>query len=79
MIFTLVIAYLQDLLTARPGAGGSLLALQKVSADGLTTGAYAVGAWAQGYATVAVLGAAISLAAMATLLRLHRECAPGPS
>jgi SET family sugar efflux transporter-like MFS transporter len=69
-IYTLAIAYLQDLLHQRPGAGASLIALQRVASDGLSTAIYGFGAWVQGYATVAVLGALVAGAAMTALLRL---------
>lgn len=72
LIYTLAIAYLQDLLAARPGAGSSLIAVQQVAAQGLTTAIYGVGAWAQGYATVALLGASASVLAMGAILRIDR-------
>lgn len=81
-LFTLAIGYLQDLLARRPGAGGSLIAVQRVAAEGLTTAIYGFGAWAQGYATVSVLGAGAMLIAMGTILRLdgvsRRTPAPLP-
>lgn len=70
LIYTLAIGYLQDLLAARPGAGASLIALQRVSAEGLTTAVYGIGAYVQGYATVAVLGGVVAVAAVAAILRL---------
>lgn len=70
LIFTLAIAYLQDLLARRPGAGGSLLAVQRVAAEGLAVTLYGLGAWAQGYALVSLLAAGAILLAMAALLRL---------
>ncbi|WP_210529350.1 MFS transporter [Rubellimicrobium arenae] len=72
LIYTLAIAYLQDLLHARPGAGASLIAIQRVSAEGLSTAIYGFGAWAQGYATVSLLGAVATLTAMGMILRLDR-------
>jgi SET family sugar efflux transporter-like MFS transporter len=83
LIYTLAIAYLQDLLAARPGAGASLIALQRVSAEGLTTAVFAVGAFVQGYATVSVMGGLLAIAAMAVILRLDgvrhpsEEAGPG--
>ena len=73
LIYTLGIAYLQDLLHARPGAGGSLIAVQRVASEGLTTAIYGLGAWMQGYATVSILGAVLTLAAMGAVLRLDRN------
>lgn len=81
LIYPLAIAYLQDLLAERPGAGGSLIAVQRVAAEGLTTAIFGLGAWAQGYATVALLGAGAILLAMGTILRLDAPQAkkPGPA
>jgi MFS family permease len=79
LIFTLAIAYLQDLLGRRPGAGGSLLAVQRIAAEGLAIAAFAGGTAAValaggsalvGYAAAGALGALAILAAMAALLRL---------
>jgi hypothetical protein len=75
LVYTLAIAYLQDLLRERPGAGSSLIAVQRVAAEGLTTAVYGIGASLQGYATVGVLGAALAVAAVATILRL--DAGPG--
>lgn len=69
-IFTLAIAYLQDLLASRPGAGGSLLAVQRIAAEGLAVTLYGLGSWAQGYALVSLLAAATILLAVAALVRL---------
>lgn len=82
LIYTLAIGYLQDLMADRPGAGGSLIAVQRVAAEGLTTALYGFGAWAQGYATVALLGAAATVLAMGTILWLDRDQVskkPGPA
>ncbi len=81
VIFTPAIADLQDLLARRPGAGGSLLAVQRLAAEGLATTIYGVGATVQGYATVALLGAGTAILAVSTLLWLDRPQAsknPGP-
>lgn len=72
-IYTLAIGYLQDLLHARPGAGASLIAVQRVAAEGLTTAIYGIGAALQGYATVSILGALLTLAAMGAILQLDRR------
>jgi MFS family permease len=81
LIYPLAIAYLQDLLAERPGAGGSLIAVQRVAAEGLTTAIFGLGAWAQGYATVALLGAGAVLLAMGAILRLdgRQPKKPGPA
>lgn len=73
LLFTQAIAYLQDLLARRPGAGGSLIAVQRVAAEGLTAAVYGLGAWAQGYATVSLLAAAAILLGMGAILRLDRR------
>lgn len=72
LIFPLAIGYLQDLMARRPGAGGSLIAVQRIAAESLSTGVFAAGTALQGYATVALLAAAAILAAAAALLRLDR-------
>ncbi len=72
LIYLPALGYLQDLLGRRAGAGASLLALQRLSSDGLTAAIYAFGAWAAGYWLVAVLGAATTLGAIATVAWLDR-------
>jgi hypothetical protein len=72
LLYTLAIGYLQDLLAQRPGAGGSLIAVQRVAAEGLSTTIFGFGAWVQGYATVSVLAAGAILLAMGAILRLDR-------
>ena len=72
LIYLPALGYLQDLLGRRAGAGASLLALQRLSSDGLTAAIYAFGAWAAGYWLVAVLGAAATLAAITTVAWLDR-------
>jgi SET family sugar efflux transporter-like MFS transporter len=72
LIYLPALGYLQDLLGNRAGAGASLIALQRLSSDGLAAAIYAFGAWASGYWLVAVLGAAVTLAAIATTLWLDR-------
>jgi hypothetical protein len=81
LLFTLAIGYLQDLLAARPGAGGSLLAVQRIAAEGLSASLFALGAAVQGYATVSLLAAATILIAMGTLLSLDgtQSKKPGPA
>lgn len=57
-ILTLPIGYLQDLLQDRPGAGSSLMAVQKVVADVFCAVAFAAGTAIGGYGTAALIGAA---------------------
>jgi MFS transporter, SET family, sugar efflux transporter len=61
IILTLPIAYLQDLLASRPGAGSSLISLQRVIGDTLAAGAFAIGTYASGYAFAACLGSTLAL------------------
>ena len=72
LIYLPALGYLQDLLGKRAGAGASLIALQRLSSDGLSAAIYAFGAWAAGYWLVAVLGALVTLAAVAMTVWLDR-------
>lgn len=72
-ILTLPIAYLQDLMSARPGTGASLIALQKVASDTTCAIVFATGTWAGGYALAATLGAIVMLSGCATLLYVDRK------
>ncbi len=58
---TVPIAYLQDLLADRPGAGASLMAVQRLAGDAIAAFCFAVGTTLAGYGLVAVLGVAVSL------------------
>jgi MFS transporter, SET family, sugar efflux transporter len=62
VILTVPIAYLQDLLADRPGAGASLMAVQRLVGDVLAALCFALGTAVAGYGTVAVLGVIVSLA-----------------
>lgn len=73
MILTLPIAYLQDLMADRPGAGSSLMALQRITADGCAALAFAVGTTFAGYGLAALIGAAMALLAAAALWHLDRS------
>lgn len=72
MIYLPALAYLQDLLGSRPGAGASLVALQRLSSDGLCAVIFAFGAWASGYGLVAILGAITTVAAVSAVIWLDR-------
>ncbi|MBI1170317.1 MFS transporter [bacterium] len=61
VIITTPISYYQDLLSARPGAAASMLAVQKLVADVLTAAIFALGSQVGGFETVAVMGVAVSL------------------
>ncbi len=60
-VISLPISYYQDLLRDRPGAASAMLALQKLVADVLAAGAFALGTAIGGYQTVAFMGAAITI------------------
>ncbi len=77
LIYALAIGYLQDLLGNRAGAGASLMSLQRVAADGLCAGIFALGAYLGGYGLVAVMGAVSIVIAMAGILWLDRNRGPG--
>jgi hypothetical protein len=72
MIYLPAMIYLQELLGNRAGAGASLIAVQRLSSDGLCAAIFAFGAWASGYGLVAVLGAITTLMAIGMLLWLER-------
>ena len=67
VILTLPIAYLQDLLSDRPGTGAALMALQRLSGDVMAAICFAVGTAISGYGLVAVLGAVVSLSGAVVL------------
>ncbi|NHB78069.1 MFS transporter [Rhodobacter calidifons] len=64
---TVPIAYLQDLLADRPGAGASLMALQRLAGDVIAASCFALGTALSGYGMVALLGVAASMAGAAAL------------
>lgn len=72
MIYALAVGYLQDLLGTRAGAGSSLIALQRAVAEGTGAAIFAFGTWVYGYAIVPWIAAAISILAMAAIIRLDR-------
>ncbi len=73
MIYLPALVYLQELLGNRAGAGASLIAVQRLSSDGLCAAIFAFGAWASGYGLVAILGAVTTVAAVTILLWLERS------
>lgn len=70
---TVPIAYLQDLLADRPGAGASLMALQRLAGDVIAASCFAAGTMLAGYGTVALLGVAASLVGAAALWAADRR------
>lgn len=67
VILTVPIAYLQDLLADRPGAGASLMAIQRLAGDVTAATCFALGTFVASYGMVAVLGVAASLVGAAAL------------
>jgi hypothetical protein len=70
---TVPIAYLQDLLADRPGAGASLMAVQRLAGDVIAALCFALGTLVAGYGTVAFLGVIVSLAAAVALWAADRR------
>lgn len=73
IVLTLPIAYLQDLLSARPGAGSSLISVQRVASDALCAAAFGLGTYISGYAFAAFIGAAVSLIGAFGLIMADRR------
>jgi SET family sugar efflux transporter-like MFS transporter len=70
---TVPIAYLQDLLADRPGAGASLMALQRLAGDVIAATCFALGTALAGYGAVALLGVTASLVGAAALWAAERR------
>lgn len=70
---TVPIAYLQDLLSDRPGAGASLMAVQRLAGDVIAATCFALGTTLAGYGAVALLGVAASLIGAAALWAADRR------
>jgi len=73
LIYTPVIAYLQDLLGTRAGAGASLLALGRIGQDGATAVAFWVGTLLAGYGLVGLIGAVLTGAAVWAIIVMDRR------
>jgi hypothetical protein len=61
LTLTLPIAYMQDMMHDRPGAGSSLITLQQLGAHLIAAACLALGTAIAGYALVLVMGAAVSI------------------
>ncbi len=61
LTLTLPIAYMQNMMADRPGAGSSLITLQHLGAHVIAAACFAFGTWVWGYGNVTVLGAAVSV------------------
>jgi predicted MFS family arabinose efflux permease len=70
---TVPIAYLQDLLADRPGAGASLMALQRLAGEVIAALCFALGTALAGYGLVAALGVAVSVFGAAALWLADRR------
>lgn len=70
---TVPIAYLQDLLADRPGAGASLMALQRLAGDVVAVLCFAAGTFLAGYGLVAAFGVAVSVSGAALLWWADRK------
>ncbi len=72
IILTLPLAYLQDSLSDRPGAGGALIAVQRVVATAIAAVIFALGTALGGYGVASGLAAAGMALAVAWFLRMAR-------
>ncbi len=70
---TVPIAYLQDLLADRPGAGASLMALQRLAGEVIAAVCFALGTILAGYGLVAALGVVVSIAGAGALCWADRR------
>ncbi|MFT3690204.1 hypothetical protein [Paenirhodobacter sp.] len=70
VVLTQPMAYLQELLAARPGAGASLMALQKLVGDAFCAATFAVGVALSGYGLAAVMGAVFAVTGATALVLL---------
>ena len=70
---TVPIAYLQDLLADRPGAGASLMALQRLAGEVIAALCFGLGTLVAGYGAVAALGVVVSLAGAGALWWADRQ------
>ena len=73
VILSVPIAYLQDLMPERPGAGGALIAVLGVTSQVIAAAVFAVGTALSGYGLAAVLGAALAATAGILLVLLDRK------
>jgi SET family sugar efflux transporter-like MFS transporter len=73
VILTVPIAYMQDLLSDRPGAGAALMSLQRLTGDIIAALCFAPGTALSGYGAVALLGAVVSIFGAAALIWADRR------
>lgn len=72
-IITLPITYYQDLLAGKPGAAGSLLAVQRLVGEVMAALAFVIGTAFGGYGLTAMVGAGIAVAGAGALLIADRQ------
>lgn len=72
VMLLLPMAYVQDLLAARPGTGAALMALQRVIGEVLAALCFVIGTWIAGYGLVAMLAVAVALAGSVWLWQVDR-------
>ena len=70
IILSISISYLQDLLAARPGAGGSLMAVSNFFGQMVAAGTFALGTAVTSYAGTAMLGGVVGLIGVSALLAM---------
>ncbi len=72
LTLTLPIAYLQDALGHRPGAGAALMALMKVAGDAMAAATFAIGTALSGYLLAGVLAAVVTVVGAVVLVWVDR-------
>lgn len=73
VILSLPIAYLQDLVADRPGAGGALISMLPVGGSLVSAAVFALGTSLSGYPLSALLGAIVTAAAGLVLILVDRR------
>lgn len=73
IIFTQPMAYMQELLGNRPGAGASLFALMKLFSEGLSAAVFALCTGIAGYGLAAVTGATVAIGSALALVFMDRR------
>ncbi|MBC7476519.1 MAG: hypothetical protein H7317_00305 [Pseudorhodobacter sp.] len=73
LTLTLPIAYLQDALGHRPGAGAALMALMKLAGDAMAAGSFALGTALSGYLMAGILAAIVTLSGALLLVWTDRN------
>jgi predicted MFS family arabinose efflux permease len=73
LLLSVPIPYLQDLLSHRPGAGGSLPAITQMTGFALASSIFALGTAFGDYTTVALIGAGLAATAAVSLALVERR------